>query len=260
MLVKNFLDDRDMYSTIASMAYNLPYEECTKDTKEGKVRRNHGKVLQLAISYGMQAKSLSNQLNISLDEAKVLHATLKQNLNRAFSYGDEQKFFCKQTGYVKTLWGRKRRFPDYRLEPFEVLGNVPKEKKMAIVQQLKRARYFDRYELINELSYKYGVTIVDNNKKIRDCETQILNSIIQGSAAEMTKVALLLIDNDEFLCSIDAKPILAIHDEIILEAPKEHAEAVTKRLEELMVAAAQQRVTTVPFKAEGGIMERWFKD
>lgn len=76
----------------------------------------------------------------------------------------------------------------------------------------------------------------------------------------MTKVALILIDRDEFLNSIDAKPVLAIHDEIILEAPKEHAEAVTKRLEELMVEAAYQKISKVPFKAEGEVMERWVKD
>ena len=76
----------------------------------------------------------------------------------------------------------------------------------------------------------------------------------------MTKVALLLLAKDEYLNSIDAKPVLAIHDEIILEAPKEHAEQAMKRLEELMVQAAQKKVKTVPFEVAGEVMERWVKD
>jgi len=76
----------------------------------------------------------------------------------------------------------------------------------------------------------------------------------------MTKVALLLLAKDEYLNSIDAKPVLAIHDEIILEAPKEHAEQAMKRLEALMVQAAQKKVKTVPFEVSGEVMERWVKD
>lgn len=180
VLVKSFRDKRDMYSTLASMAYDLPYEECTKDTKEGKVRRNHGKVLLLAISYGMQYKSLSSQLNISADEAKKLLKTLKENLHTAFEYGDTQKQFCKRTGYVKTLWGRKRRFPDYTLAPYEVVGNIAKDKAIQIQKQIQRANYYDRNDVINQLSAQYGVSVVDNTYNIRRCETQILNSIIQG--------------------------------------------------------------------------------
>lgn len=180
ILIQSFLDNRDMYSTLASMAYNLPYEECTKDTKEGKVRRNHGKVLLLAISYGMQYKSLSSQLNISADEAKKLLQTMKANLYKAFEYGDTQKQFCKRTGYVKTLWGRKRRFPDYTLAPYEVVGNIAKDKAIQIQNQIQRTNYYDRNDVINQLSAQYGVSVVDNTYNIRRCETQILNSIIQG--------------------------------------------------------------------------------
>ena len=80
------------------------------------------------------------------------------------------------------------------------------------------------------------------------------------SAADMTKVALNMANNDEELKAMGAFPVMAIHDEIIIEAPKEFAEQAKERLEYLMIEAARQKVKLVPFKAEGEVMERWIKD
>lgn len=260
VLVDNYQQNKDVYSTLASMAYKLPYEQCTKDTKEGKVRRNHGKILQLALSYGMQARALAVELNVGEEEAVELYNAFRDNLHVAFEFGEKMKQFAKRNGYVKTLWGRKRRFPDYTLPPYQIVGNISPEKKQAIVQKLSRTRRDAKQALIQEYEQENGISIIDNTFKIRQCDTQILNSIIQGSAADMTKVALIMANNDPELISLDARPVLVIHDEIILECKKENAERATKRLEEVMVAAAKQKVKTVPFKAEGEVMERWHKD
>lgn len=80
------------------------------------------------------------------------------------------------------------------------------------------------------------------------------------SAAEMTKLALIMCNYDEELVAMDARPVLAIHDELILEAPIEHAERAKTRLEEIMIEAARQRVKSVSFKAEGEVMTFWHKD
>lgn len=76
----------------------------------------------------------------------------------------------------------------------------------------------------------------------------------------MTKVALNMANNDEELKAMGAFPVMAIHDEIIIEAPKEFAVQAKERLEYLMIEAARQKVKLVPFKAEGEVMERWIKD
>lgn len=260
VMVDNYLHDKDIYSTLASMAYKLPYDQCTKDTPEGKVRRNHGKVLQLALSYGMQVRSLSQQLSISVEEAQELYDAFKRNLHVAFEYGESARRFCRANGYVKTLWGRKRRFPAYTLPPYEVLGDVSPERRQAILSRVRKARWDERYDLIQALSSEYGVTIIDNTREQRAADTQILNSIIQGSAAEMTKMAMVLIANDPQMKEWKANLVLVIHDEIIVECPKENAEKVAVRLEQLMSESAKTRIEHMPFKAESEVMERWHKD
>ena len=98
MLIENFRSDRDIYSTLISLAMKLPYEACTKDTKEGKTRRNKGKILQLALSYGMQTKALAQQLDMNQEEAQELYTNFRDNLHTAFEYGEQVKGFCKVNG------------------------------------------------------------------------------------------------------------------------------------------------------------------
>lgn len=76
----------------------------------------------------------------------------------------------------------------------------------------------------------------------------------------MTKVALILVARDEQMQKYGAYPVLAVHDEIILECPDEYTEEVKIRLEELMIQAAGTRVKNVPFATEGEVMDRWIKD
>lgn len=76
----------------------------------------------------------------------------------------------------------------------------------------------------------------------------------------MTKVALVLIRKDELMNKYGAYPVLAVHDEVIVECPDEYTEEVKIRLEELMVQAADVKVKNVPFVAEGEVMDRWVKD
>ena len=260
ILLDNFIHNRDIYSTLISIAIKEPYEKCTKDTPEGKKRRNQGKKLQLALSYGMQYRSLAVELKIMEEEAKALYATFKENLSGVFEYEDRLKAFCRRNGYVKTLWGRKRRFPEYMLQDYEIVGDMPQAKKNVLISRIRKAWFKNRPDVIQEIQDKYGVVVVDNYRKIHDAETQIMNAVIQGSASDMTKVALLFVHYDEVLRSYGSHVVLVIHDEIIIECPKEHQEVCAKRLEELMVKAAQTKVKSIPFASESEVMDRWYKD
>jgi DNA polymerase-1 len=260
VLIENFRLDRDIYSTLIGIALGLPYEQCTKATKEGKERRNKGKVLQLALSYGMQVKSLALQLEISEDEAKVLFQDFKNNLATVFTYEASLKRFCKTYGYVKTLGGRKRRFPEYTKPAFEFVGNLPKDKQALLAQRLRRTKKAEKSALMEEISQKYNVKIIDNTFAQRMADTRIMNAVIQGSAAEMTKLALILIHHDKKMKEFGAHLVMVVHDEIIMECPKEHGQSVKIRLEHLMAQAGKTMIKSIPFRADGEVMERWYKD
>lgn len=200
VLLETFEKERDVYSVLISTARGLSYEECTKEAchareeeweARGKIGpkpvnyRNQGKVLQLALSYGLGASALSDKLEIPLEEAEQLMKDFKQNLSGVFEYEARLKEFARKTGYVETLGGRKRRFPDYALPEFTITGAqgqpVPEVLKQQIANKFKYVwKYNERKELVTQLEMQHQVNIIDNNMTRNEDATQILNSVIQG--------------------------------------------------------------------------------
>lgn len=277
VLVENFKQDKDIYSTLISTARGMRYDECTKDAHHkameeweasGRVGerpvnyRDQGKTLQLALSYGLGPNALSEQLNITRQEADQLMRDFRKNLSTVFEFEKNLKQSVKKKGYLKTIWGNKRRFPNYALPELEIKTNDGMPLTMHTRQAIYNAfdgvwKNDERRDLRKNLEAMYNVKIWDNKSKIGEDETRILNSLIQGSGAGMLKKALVLIYNDKRMRELGGFPVLLVHDEIIIEGPKENQEELAERLEELMLEAAYANTEGVPFKAEAEVMERW---
>lgn len=123
-------------------------------------------------------------------------------------------------------------------------------------------KFNERRDMINVLKAQHNLDIIDNRERRGEDETRILNSIIQGSAATMTKRALLYLRNDDRLKAINPNHkahgvTLQIHDEVIIQVPKEHTELGKTILKEAMEKAALDSVKRIPFKIEPEVMERW---
>ena len=129
----------------------------------------------------------------------------------------------------------------YGAGPFRLsqeLG-IPRKEASIII-----SKYFEQYPGIknyinstidNAKKNKYVETIfgrkrpvwdVDSDNAIRKkaAERMAINMPIQGSAAEMIKVAMVAIQNEIFQCSMKSKMILQIHDELLFESPEEEEE------------------------------------
>ena len=83
------------------------------------------------------------------------------------------------------------------------------------------------------------------------------NSVIQGSAADITKRAMIDIYNDEELNALQFKMLIPVHDEIIGECPKENAKRCAERLEEVMINCCKDVIKT-PMACDTEICERWY--
>ena len=104
---------------------------------------------------------------------------------------------------------------------------------------------------------KEGIIIKDNGSYIADAERQCVNSIIQGTAADMTKKAMIAIGNDEILKELNCKLVLQVHDEVIAECPIENAKKCAERLSELMIESAKEKIS-VPMKCDAEITKQWY--
>ena len=87
---------------------------------------------------------------------------------------------------------------------------------------------------------------------------QAINSVIQGSAADIIKLAMLAVDGDAELRGMGARLLLQVHDELLLEAPRENAREAAMRTAELMeqVAPGGERLAA-PLVVDWGIGADW---
>lgn len=309
ILVQTFEQDKDIYSVLISLATGRTYDECTKDyhakemeefdkkeqplieaiensSNEQAVQymreldnlrrqkpinyRNRGKLLLLAVMYGLGADSLSYTLGIGLEEAKDLLERLHNELQGVRDFEKAMKDFVRKTGYLTMIGGRRRRFPNYALPELTIKhpSNAPiPQATIAYIQKSMEGvwKYNERRDMINVLKAQTNLEIIDNRDKRGEDETRILNSAIQGSSATMTKKALIYLRNDERLAQLNPNSLshgitLQIHDEVVIQVPKEHVELGKQILQEAMERAAKDSVKHVKFKVEPEVMERWEAD
>lgn len=210
-MLKVYNEDRDLYVEIASVIFNKKYEDCLEFHSdgtinvEGKQLRDKAKIIWLSIAYGIEPSGLSKLLNCTVKEAEQFKLKLLNNFIGLKGFEESSFKSAVKKGYVQTLWGRKRRFPELKQENSE-------------------------YELSR-------------------LKRQVVNSIIQGSGADMTKKAIIIIDNDRKLKELGFELLLTIHDELIGQCPINNLQLCENRLKYLMNNCANDRVQ-VPIKSD----------
>ena len=87
---------------------------------------------------------------------------------------------------------------------------------------------------------------------------QAINTVIQGSAADIIKLAMLAVDADHVLRDLRARLLLQVHDELLLEAPQETAQEAAQRVAGLMASVQPGgNALTVPLLVDAGIGPDW---
>ena len=292
-MIKSFQEDKDIYGTIASVAFELPYDKCLEFNPEtgeyqpdGKKRRTEAKAIVLGITYGRSVPSIADQLYGTRDDMKredkikkaqdIYDSVLKAfpNLRQAMINAQAQ---ARDHGYVETILGRRRHLPNMMLPPFQFepmpgyinpdidpldpstltqQDKIPKRVVDALSKEFDGYKYFgQKVKRIKELA-EQKIKVINNEGKIGDASRLCLNSIIQGSAADQTKMAILLLENNEEWKQLGGRLLTPVHDELICEIPIENAERGAELLSSLMVQAAD----FLPFssKCDVEISYRWY--
>ena len=72
----------------------------------------------------------------------------------------------------------------------------------------------------------------------------------------MTKLAMIRIGTNKRLKELDCHLAIQVHDEVIVDCPKENAEECAKIVTELMISSAKEKIK-VPMKCDAEFMESW---
>lgn len=277
------LNGGDLYSAVASACYHRAYEDCCEFNQdgsknaEGKKYRNLAKPVLLGILYSRGDKSVAEGMNITFEAAKELKSNLFKKYPEIMVFEQESVKMAKEKGYVTTICGRKRRLPDMQLDEYEfrwidaprsddvldfdgeVNEEVPSAIRIKYLRKLRQAKFGQKRGVFEEANKRDGVWIIDNGKKIADKTRQCVNARIQGSAADLTKLAMIDLANNEELKKLGFRMLIPVHDEIIAECPEENAKECARLLAEVMSKAAE-KILDMPFSCDVEITREWYGD
>lgn len=195
------------------------------------VSRKEAKTIGLGLIYGMGVNKLSQQLGVDLDDAKMLSRKYHQNIPFLKELADTCSGRASRPPYlIRTLLHRRCRFPMW--EPVSVSRDEP-----------VRTPYTRE-----KAEQTYG----PNNIKVAFAY-KALNRLIQGSAADQTKMAMVELHKEGLL------PLVQIHDELAMSVPDRDT---AHRIREVMETCVKLHVPSVVDMEcgpnWGSLKEGWF--
>ena len=183
-MLNAFRAGQDIHAATAAAIYNVPLAEVTKEM------RRHSKAINFGLIYGMSAFGLTRSTDLTLSESQdFVNAYFKQ-FPGVKKYLDGIRKETARSGYVETMLGRRRYFPNL----------------------------------------KSGLNQVMKNRE----EREAINAPIQGTAADIMKIAMIRIPPALTKAGLHGRMLLQVHDELVLECPRSELSAVETTVREIM--------------------------
>jgi len=189
--------------------YTTPGEKGDIYTTIGKtmgVDRKAGKVLVLAMMYGVGPDKISSQIGCSVQEAKALLNSFAESFPSISSYKSTVISVTRKKGYVTTILNRRRYLPD-----------------------------------IDSRIIKFRAS----------AERQAFNTRIQGSAADIIKLAMI---RAHASLPKESKLILTVHDELVTLAPDSLIDQTREAIREAMEGI---NLLATPLVADIKVVQKW---
>jgi len=205
-LLDAFHKGQDVHARTAAAVYGVPIEEVTS------LQRRIAKTVNFGLIYGQSAYGLSQQTELDFDEAERFIATYFARYPGVKTWLEGTRQLAYAQGYVETLLGRRRYFPE--------------------LQSTQRALSGERAA----------------------AERQAINAPVQGTAADILKIAMVRLDQRLRDKGLAGKMVLQVHDELVLEVPQEELHEVVSLTCEVMESAYR---LSVPLKVDIEVGENW---
>jgi DNA polymerase I len=199
-----FQAGQDIHATTAAAVHGIKLEEVTPEM------RRHAKAINFGLIYGMSAYGLTNATDLTLAEAENFIDAYFKEFPGVNDFLDGIKEKAAEQGYVETLLGRRRYFPNL----------------------------------------KQGAP---HNIRQRE-EREAINAPIQGTAADIIKLAMLELPDQIEEAGLAAKMLLQVHDELIFEVPDEQLAETANLVRKVMENAY---TLAIPLSTEAKVGKSW---
>ena len=204
-LIEAFRNGQDVHAITAAKIFGITPEEVTAD------QRRIAKTANFGIMYGISAFGLAQRLHIGRAEAKKIIDDYFTNFPAISAYINDTVSAARETGYVETLFGRRRYLPD----------------------------------------------ITSRNATARSlAERNAINAPIQGTSADIIKLAMVNVDKRIEAEGLESRMVLQIHDELVFDTV---ADELT-RLEQIVREEMENVISlSVPLTVECNHGNNWLE-
>ena len=224
VLIEAYRNGDDVHALTARLLLDRPAGETVSSDE-----RRLGKTINFGVIYGMGAQRFAREAGVGQAQAKDFLSKYKQRYPRVFAFLEMQERLALSRGYVETILGRRRPFP------FDPGG-------------LGRLLGKDPLEIDLEVARRGGMEA----QQLRAAA----NAPIQGSSADIIKKAMVELHHQLQTRGLEARLLLQVHDELVLEANPADLEATVALTREVM----EQAVTlAVPLKVDTGVGPNWME-
>ncbi len=203
-MLEAFRSGQDIHAATAAAVHGIDLTEVTPEM------RRHAKAINFGLIYGMSAYGLTNTTDLTLSEAENFIETYFKEFPGVKKYLDGIRESAAEQGYVETLAGRRRYFPNL----------------------------------------KKGASHVLRQRE----EREAINAPIQGTAADILKLAMLKLPGEIKRAGLKARMLLQVHDELIFEVPENELEQTTALVRKVMENAY---TLDIPLSTDAKAGKRW---
>ena len=204
-MIRAFNEGLDIHTKTATLIFG-----CTPEEVDDQKRRI-AKTVNFGIVYGQTEFGLSSQLHITRKEAGEFMQMYFDSYPKIHQYMNQLIDFCKENGYVETLFHRRREIPEINDKNF--------------------------------MTREFG-------------KRAAMNAPIQGSAADLIKIAMLKMDKALKDANVQSKMLLQIHDELIFLVPDNELDLMQNLVKDTMENAMELKV---PLKASISVGKSWYE-
>ena len=204
-MIDTFKNDGDIHAKVASDINGVDIKDVTKEM------RSKAKAVIFGIVYGISGYGLGENLHISKKEADFFINKYYELYPEVRKYMEDTVKLAKETGYVTTLFNRKR-----------------------VIDEIHNTNY-----MIRQMG-----------------ERMAINTPIQGTAADIIKIAMIKVYQNINNKNLKSKMILQIHDELIFDVCNEELDILEKIVKDTMENVIS---LVVPLKVSTDVGKNWYE-
>lgn len=182
-----FLHNTDIHEQTARKIFNIP-----NDTPVSKEQRRAAKTVNFSIIYGISSFGLSNQLNISRNEAKNIIDIYMTGLPEIREYINNVKDFVSEHSYVYTPWGRKIEIPmaqNTRMRAYAMRAAINAPIQGYEADLMRRAMISVYNKIIKPNKKQIRLIMQVHDEMIFECDTDVAEQFAKQIKYEMEHVA-----------------------------------------------------------------------